>query len=120
MEVRKNVWMGVYDKLVEEICDDEGNIKESTLDFKQRTGLKKLCKRVKEGEIVVTKTDKSGRLFVSSMEGYLRKGMKHVGEDREITMEEAKALERRMENLSEMWVNAWEWERDMERGTWQG
>ena len=35
MEVRKNVWMGVYDKLVEEICDEEGNVKESTLNFKQ-------------------------------------------------------------------------------------
>ena len=71
-EVRKNTWMMEFDKVMSEICDEEGNIKEGVVNWVQRRGLKKLSKRVKEGEIVVTRTDKSGRLFVSSVEGYRR------------------------------------------------
>ena len=52
---------------------------------------------------MITKTDKSGRLFVSSMEGYRGGGMKHVGVDRKVTREEARAIERRLENLGELW-----------------
>ena len=103
-EVRKNAWMAEYDRVMEEICDEEGNVKDGTLNGAPRRGLKKLCKRVKDGEIVVTKTDKSGRLFVSSMEGYTRGGMKHVGVDKEVTMDEARVIERRMRNLGELWV----------------
>ena len=73
-EVRKNTWMMEFDKVMSEICDEEGNVKEGTLNGVQRRGLKKLCKRVKDGEVVVKKTDKSGRLFVSSMEGYKKGG----------------------------------------------
>ena len=75
-----------------------------------------MCKRVKEGEIVVTKTDKSGRLFVSSTEGYRQKGMKHVGADREVTMEEARVIERRLTNLGEMWGRCFGEGRAMVRG----
>ena len=53
---------------------------------------------------MITKTDKSGRLFVSSMEGYRGGGMKHVGVDRKVTREEARAIERRLENLGELSV----------------
>ena len=48
-EVRKNAWMGEFDRVMGEICDEEGNIKEGTLNGAQKRGLKKLCKRVKEG-----------------------------------------------------------------------
>ena len=53
---------------------------------------------------MITKTDKSGRLFVSSMEGYRGGGMKHVGVDRKVTREEARAIERRLEYLGELSV----------------
>ena len=53
---------------------------------------------------MITKTDKSGRLFVSSMEGYRGGGMKHVGVDRKVTREKARAIERRLENLGELSV----------------
>ena len=38
------------------------------------------------------------------MEGYRKKGLKHVGADREVTREEARTIERRLTNLGEMWI----------------
>ena len=88
IEVRKNMWVGRFTEYVVEHCNKDGNIKQGTLTEEQMRGLKKLAKRVKDGEIVVTRTDKSGRLFVSRTEDYMEKGMVHVGNDRRITEKE--------------------------------
>ena len=36
MEVRKNAWMEEFDKVMEKICDEEGNVKNGTLSAKQQ------------------------------------------------------------------------------------
>ena len=58
--------------------------------MKEKKGLNKLRKRIKENEIVVLKTDKSGKLTVIDREEYLKLGIQSNKEDKEITREEMK------------------------------
>ena len=50
-------------------------------DFEKR-GIRKLRKRVKEGEIVIYLTDKSGKMFITTPEIYLKQGSVHVQGDK--------------------------------------
>ena len=49
-------------------------------------GLKNLKKRVKNEELIVLPTDKSGRFGVMSVKNYLRAGEKHTKKDEEVDM----------------------------------
>ena len=57
---------------------------------------------------MVTRTDKIGRLFVSTTEDYMEKGMVHVGDDREITEKEVKKIQRRLNNITQVWLKCFE------------
>ena len=59
----------------------KGGKQNSNLTKSQELGLKSLKKRVKEGEIVVLPTDKSGNFAVMSRRTYEVAGLKHVSED---------------------------------------
>ena len=82
-------------------CDDEGK-QEANLTAAQRRGLGKLIKRVKEGEIVVCQTDKSGKLAVMTLELYKAAGEVHTRNDEEIDMEKVKELEKICNGTSAM------------------
>ena len=75
---------------VKENCNCRG---EQTMNMssKEQEGLKRIKKKVADGKIVILPTDKSGRFGVMSMATSIRAGMVHVGEDREIGIEERKA-----------------------------
>ena len=85
----------VFVEYVEKHCDEKGNQKESNLTEKERRGMKKLQKRVKNKEVVINTTDKSGRLCINTMQSYVEQGRKHVGNDRKITWEEVVVIQRR-------------------------
>ena len=55
-------------KMHESGCDDKGNQKKSNLSNSQKRGIEKLKKRIKNGEVVISTTDKSGKLTVSTRE----------------------------------------------------
>ena len=48
---------------------------------KEKNGMKSLKKRIKDGEIVVTSTDKSSRFAVITKEQYLESGYTHTSKD---------------------------------------
>ena len=75
-------------------CDKDGYPLRQNLPPETRAGIKTLQKRVKEGEIAVMPTDKSGRLSVNWKENYLELMNTHVQGDSVITMEEQSKLER--------------------------
>ena len=50
----------------------------------QAVGLRSLKKRVKEGELVVIPTDKSGSLAVMTALAYTNSGLKHTSKDMEV------------------------------------
>ena len=70
----------------------------------QQAGLKSLKKRIQEGEIVVIKTDKSGKLCVSTRDEYVKMGMMHAGKDKKITRKEIHEMEKQTNGHSIAWA----------------
>ena len=67
LEVRFQKWMNTAKQFREEFCDSKGR-QQDNLTSAQRRGLKKLQKRVADGELVCIPTDKSGQMIVMSLE----------------------------------------------------
>ena len=66
----------------------------------ERIGLIKLQKRVKDGELVIIRSDKGNRFTVSSLESYERQGDVHTLKDRKISLAELDQIQIRMNCLS--------------------
>ena len=87
------------------------NQKEKNLSIQEKRGLKKIRQRIKEKEVVVLKTDKSGKMTIADRESYLEMGRKLNGADRKIEREELKIRERKINEHTKMWskiINAGE------------
>ena len=54
----------------------------------EKRGLRKLKRRVKNGEIIILQTDKSGKFCVTDIETYRRMGREHSKNDKEVSLEE--------------------------------
>ena len=52
--------------------------------------------RIKNQEIVILKTDKSGKITIADRESYLKMGKKLNGEDKKIERENLKIMERKI------------------------
>ena len=90
------------DKGVEE--DRRRNQEGRNLSKKEKKGLKKLKQRIKDGEIIVLKTDKSGKLTVINREEYLKLGRDMIKEDKRIKREELRITEKRINEHTKMWT----------------
>ena len=75
----------------------------SDLTFKERRGLKSIKKRINNGELMVTPTDKSGRFAVLSTEQYLASGRQHTSKDEKLCWRDVKYL-RNQVNSHMHWV----------------
>ena len=74
-------------KYMKKFCGKNGK-QLSNLTKSQERGLKSLRERVKNGEIVVLPTDKTGKLAVMTRSTYEKAGQKHVKNDVVVGMEE--------------------------------
>ena len=81
--MRRIEWASIFEKYLEEFCDEEG-IQESNLTKEEQAGLKSLQKRVKDGGLVICQTDKSSRFAIMTMQGYEEAGKKHTLKDQEV------------------------------------
>jgi len=61
-----------------------------------------LLKRIKDGEILVLKTDKSGKLTLISREKYLELGKRENRVDQKIERDELRRIERRLNEYTRM------------------
>ena len=77
---------------------------ESNLSRQQQAGLKSLQERVKNHEIVVFLTDKSGRFSVDTPTNYLAAGEQHTANDETITKKECRDIEGVMNAHSNAWI----------------
>ena len=68
------------------------------------SGLKSLQKRIKDSEIVVFQTDKSGRFSVDTCDSYRRMTVPHVENDLVIDLQHHDDIETKMNAHSVMWV----------------
>ena len=86
IEYRRMVWRRIFRDFKDQYADEKG-IQESNLTENEERGLKKLKKRVKAGEIVIVRTDKSSRFSIMSLKEYERAGNVHTNKDTEVNLE---------------------------------
>ena len=103
IEIRRQEYMRVHNEYTKEFCDEKCN-QQSNLSQSQRSGLKKLKNRIKNGEIIVCMTDKSGKLAVLSMQEYLKAGAVHTDKDEEVDLEFVKQTQRILNGHTAMWI----------------
>ena len=104
LEVRKMEMVKVFEDYVKEHCSDDEGSQKMNLSKSELRGLKSLKKKVKDGDIIICQTDKSGRFAVMRMETYLMAGEKHVKDDAEINLEDVKENQRVVNGHVAMWL----------------
>ena len=87
MENIKMKMINTAREYMKEYCDEKGNIKNNNLSKEEAEGLKEIKDKIKNGDIVVFATDKSGRFSVDTPENYIEAVQKHTTDDIEITTE---------------------------------
>ena len=93
IEVRKRTQKEIYEKYRTKNTNHKGEQK-SNLTKKEKEGLDSLQKRIKEDEIIIMKTDKSGKFVVTTPEAYVNMGKEHTDKDEEISWETVQKLEK--------------------------
>ena len=101
--VRKAKFMEEHRRYARENCDKKNN-QRLNLSFTQRKGLASLKKRIKEEELVVLQTDKTGKLVACSRDIYLKMGQEHTAKDREISWGEAEEVLKELKGHTSMWI----------------
>ena len=101
IEARKAEWNKILRDFIDQNCDEKG-FQKSNLTPAQKRGLRKLMKRVNEGEVIVCLTDKSGKLAIMSVETYLEAGSAHTDKDQEVTLDDAKEIEKEVNGHTAM------------------
>ena len=71
IEMRREINDKKYEGYRQEHCNKKGEV-QGNLSEEEIEGLRSLQKRMKKQEIIIMKTDKSGKLCVASREEYLR------------------------------------------------
>ena len=110
----REIVMREFHKLKGELEEDEKrrkvpvekrkNQEGRNLTKQQREGLKKLKKRIGDKEVIVLKTDKSGKITLADREKYLAMGRKLNEKDKKIKKEELRIMERKINEHCKMWT----------------
>ena len=86
---------------------DKNNDQKSNLTPDEQEGLKSLQTRIKKGDLVIIKTDKSSKLAVTNRDEYIKMGQDHVAKDRIIDRQELIELEETLNGHSKAWCHIW-------------
>ena len=96
IEMRRGIHSKIYRQYRQEKCNKNGEQK-SNLSDEQQPGLKSLKK---DKEIVVLKTDKSGKLCVATREEYIKLGQVHTSKDKRVYSREIIEIEKNINGHS--------------------
>ena len=113
IESRRNRHDRIYQKYREEYCNARGE-QENNITWEEKTGLKSLMMRISKGEILVMKTDKSGKMAVTTRDKYLEMGKVHVGEDKEVKRAKIIETDKVLNEHSAAWCSIWSTGKDHE------
>ena len=102
IEIRRSIQTKIFQDYLKEKTSNGEQI--SNLSPQEIRGLKSLLKRIRAGEILIMKTDKSGRLMVVSVEDYLAMGEVHTRNDKPITRKEIGEIEKQLNGHSASWA----------------
>ena len=78
IQVKRQEMMNAFQKVQNTICDRKGYQKTENITDSVKEGMKKLNQRRKKGEIVITTTDKSGKLAVIETNLYKQAAAEHL------------------------------------------
>ena len=113
IENRRSLHDKIYQEYRAEKCNDKGE-QENNLTWEEKKGLKSLMQRVSKVEILVMKTDKSGKMSVTTRDKYLEMGKEHVGDDEEIGRVKIVETDKVLNEHSAAWCSIWSTGRDHE------
>ena len=104
---------------------DEDGVQESNLTESEERGLKKLQKRVSDGELIVVKPDKSGHFALMSLSEYQSAGEVHTSKDSEVDLDFLIKNQRKINGHISMLLKTFlvgeshgHWERIRQRWLW--
>ena len=106
IELRREIHSKKYREFRKEFTNNEGE-QTANLDEKEIRGLRSLLKRIRSGELIIIKTDKSGKFCIVSVADYLKLGEAHTEKDRKISREEVIETEKLLNGHSNSWCKIW-------------
>ena len=106
IEIRRDVHSKIYREYRQEYCNKKGE-QHTNLTEQEQRGLKKLQKRIKENNLVILKTDKSGKFATTNLENYLKMGQEHTDKDKIITRTEIREIETVLNCHCRAWCKIW-------------
>ena len=99
--------MEIFREYIAKNTNKKGDLK-SNLTDEENEGLKSLQKRIAKGDLIVMKTDKSGKFAITTQEKYLEMGQDHVKSDKKITRAEVIEIEKTLNGHTRAWANIWQ------------
>ena len=106
MEMRRGTNEKTYNNYREETCNKKGEVK-GNLSEEEKEGLKSLQKRIKEKEIIIMKTDKSGKMCICTREEYKKMGEKHTEKDDKVDRKSIIEKEKNLNGHVFFWSKMW-------------
>ena len=95
IEMRREIYKKLFRSFLKKNC-------RKTED--EEKGLKELKKKLKEGELIIMLTDKSGKFALTDRETYLEMGKPHIEKDKQIDRNEIKEIEKQINGHTSMWI----------------
>ena len=103
IEMRRENYRKIFREVKRKITNEKGEQKPNLTETAIK-GLKSIKKRIKDEEIIVLKTDKSGKFAITDRENYIEMGKVHTGKDRIVTRKEIREKERVLNGHTSMWL----------------
>ena len=95
IEMRRTLHEKIFQEYRREMCNEKGE-QESNLTEEEEKGLKTLQRRIQKEDIVIMKTDKSGKMSVTTKEEYLEMGKEHTQNDKKVGRERIRQVDKLM------------------------
>ena len=106
IEIRRGMNEKIYNDYRRETCNKKGEVK-GNLSEEETDGLKSLQKRMRDQEIIIVKTDKSGKMCAMSRDEYLRMGREHTMRDEKIERKAIIEKEKQLNGHVFFWSKIW-------------
>ena len=99
LSTRSSRILAAVSSYIDNKCDDRGNQKDKILSREESEGVKELLKKIKDEEVVVTKTDKSHRLALIEIGMFENMGKEHTKKDRKVDWDTIRLKQVRLTGL---------------------
>ena len=95
MQSIKDKMLNMAHEYIEKKCNQKGFIKKGNVSNNVKDGIKSVKERVKEKEVVVYTTDKTGEFSIDTTDNYLNVLKEHTINDEKVSEKKVKSLENR-------------------------